>query len=502
MTRNELITLFEESQQKYSSTKSRDFLKESSQFFTPLAIAYKMIKTIDLSIIRNLDNIKILEPAAGCGILVLTSILYLIDNTEIKNIEVVAYEIDQEIFDVLNKNLKLLDSYVKDNTKINLIIKTKNKNFILDHSNQWNDKNFNGLYNIIISNPPFNKINQNSKEAIAMKDIVYGQPNIYTLFIGMCLKLLAMDGIYTVISPRNYLSGEYSKKLRNYIFTGFALSHIHSFDNRNIFKLVNQEIIISTYVNNQHQGKIKISHNGRFELQTHLNDIIYDNDTLSIIIPNSDYSISILQKFRELKYSLGDLGLKVSVGPVVQFRNQEFLSRKIYFNDFAPLLIANDIQSNNKIEYNNRINNPKRKTHNKSININSKNLVLNSNYLILRKITAKDDINTIITAVLEKDFLKHDFLGLDNNLLYFHKLYKNESLDLNECYGLYCYINSTYFEEYYLLINGTHTINVSDFDNIKLPDLETIKSMGDELISIGKFDKIMCSNIMDKFLFN
>ncbi len=502
MNKDDLIQLFENSQIQYNSTKDRKFLKETSQFFTPLATANKMLKTIDLDNVRNLNTIKVLEPSAGCGILILGLVLHIVDSIDINHIEVTAYELDKDLYQILHTNLIALKNYIERNTNINLTISIHNENFILAHSSEWCNKDYIGLYDIIISNPPFNKINQSSKEAIIMKDIVYGQPNIYTLFIGMCLKLLAGNGVYSVISPRNYLSGDYSKKLREYIFKNFTLTHIHSFDNRNIFKLVNQEIIISTYVNNQNQDQVQISYNGKFKLKTCLDDMIHNQDTFSMIIPSSSHSTSILDKFKVFENSLADLGFKISVGPVVQFRNTEFVYRAKYSGKNAPLLISNDIQKDNTIDYYTRKNNPKRKTHNKSISIDSRNILPNDNYLLLRKVTAKDDKDILVTTVLEKNFLEHHYLGLDNNLLYFHKLNRNESLSLDECYGLYCYINSTYFEEYYLLISGTHTINVSDFNNVKLPDLDIIKSMGNALIGIDKFDKETCSNLMDQFIFN
>lgn len=501
---NALIKLIEQQQTEYYQNQNKKYLKDNSQFFTPYDIALKMIETIDTERFLNNNELRILEPSAGFGILIASLINHLLNynNNIIKRIIIDAYEIEGEISEVLDKNLGLLKYILEQNYGILLEYNIIEENFILANKDEWLSENNSHKYDIIISNPPFSKINQDLEEAKIMEDIVYGQPNIYTLFIGMCLKLLDISGVYSVISPRNYLTGEYSKKLRNYIFNNFTLKHIHSFDKRNIFRLVNQEIIISTYINNQNQNKVKISHNGKFELQANFEDMIYNEDSLSIIIPNSNHSLSILNKFKKLKNRLTDLGIKVSVGPIVQFRNKALLSKEKYSDDFAPLLISSDIQENNNIAYYTRENHPKRKTHNKSIGINARNLLLNSNYLLLRKITARDDRNTIVTSVLEKDFLDHKLLGLDNNLLYFHRINEDETLTLEECYGLFCYINSKQFEEYYSLINGTHTINVSDFNNMGFPELETIIAMGKKLIDLNEFNKDTCSRIIDELLFD
>lgn len=500
MTREHLIKLFEKSQLLYSSSRDQKHLKSNSQFFTPSNIAKKMIETLDLKELKNSETIKVLEPAAGCGTLVLHLILHLIDYTNVKHIKIVAYENEAELFNILNKNLNFLKKYVQSNTDVKITITLKNSNFILDNANLWVNIQPNDLFDIIISNPPFKKVNQDSEEALVIKELVYGQPNLYVIFIAMSLKLLSSNGIYTVISPRNYLTGEYSQKIRKYVFENYSLCHIHTFDSRNIFKLVNQEIIISTFKKRKGSMPVKISYNGNFELITPFDELIYDSEKFSIIIPTSNEDLEMFKKFMNFEYTIEGLGLKISVGPVVQFRNKEYLSTDDYSNSFAPLLIGNDIQNNNTIYYFNRKNNPKRKTHNKSINIKSERMIENSNYLLFRKVTAKDDKDMIFTAVLQESLFKHNFLGLDNNLLYIHKKDRSEKLTLEEVYGLYCYFNSIFFEEYYSLINGTHTINVNDFNNIRIPSIENINIMGRKLLDSNNYSKENCSLIFSELL--
>lgn len=497
MNELELYALFKESEDKYLSTKSREYLKDNSQFFTPTSIASKMFETIDLNYINSLKSIKILEPSAGCGTLILALVLYLVKNTQVKIINIDAYEISNDLSTILKKNLLHLKKYIKDSTSITLNTRVYNDNFILKNSSKWKSTKINNGYNLIISNPPFKKINQTCEEAVCLKEIVFGQPNIYALFIALSLKLLMPNGIYIVISPRSYLVGMYNEKLRKYAFDNFTLKNLHSFDNRNIFKFTNQEIIISTFINNKGNNIINISHNGKFKYKTTLDDIIYDKNNYSLFIPKNNSDILLLSQISNFKYSLHELGINVSVGPIVQFRNEEHLSDKIYNSSFAPLLVSKDILENEIIYYQRE---NKRKTHNKSINIKAKNLIKNSNYLLLRKVTAKDDRNPIISSVLRNNYFNHGLLGLDNNLLYFHSIDPLTELSLDECYGLFCYFNSNYFNQLYSLINGNHTINISDFNNIKFPDLHSIKQMGKTLLTLNKFDKDTCTNLLSEYL--
>lgn len=496
MDREYLIKNIEDSQNSYIRSRNNKYLKDNSQFFTPSNIAEIMVGSIMNELSITDGHIRVLEPSAGCGLLLVKLILSLAETKSIKSFHVTAYEKEDSLFPILLKNMDLLNQYLSMNFNgLSITFNLIEGNFITLNSDIWSNNDHFLKYDVVIANPPYNKINQLSDEALVMKDLIYGQPNLYSLFIAMSLKMLDSNGILSVLSPRNYLTGEYSKKIRMYIFDNYSLTSLHSFDKRNIFRLVNQEVVISTFTNRKNSTNIKVSHNGNFELITTIDELILDKRDLSVITPTSLYELEVFKRFQSFRFSLSDLGLKASVGPIVQFRNDEYLSKELFSEDYAPLLIVNDIQLNNVIGYFQRQNNPKRKTHNKSISIKARSLLKNSNYILVRKITAKDDKDIIITAILEDTFFKHKYLGLDNNLLYIHKLRNDNTLARKECYGLYCYINTTLFEKYYSLINGTHTINVSDFSRLKFPSMDTLQKLGDKLIKSNIFSKEKCNEI-------
>lgn len=492
---NEIIKKFEESQIKYLNSKKKDYFKKNSQFFTPHDTACKMISTINFNNFENLTEMHILEPSAGCGILLPTLLINIFEKLpNIKLIYIDAYETDEYVANILRQNLSLLKKHV---ATLNITIKSKvmNKNFIIANKNTW-PKNSSEKYDIIISNPPYKKINQDSSEAAIMNDLVYGQPNIYTLFIAMSLKLLKTNGIYTVLSPRNYLTGEYSTLLRKFVFDNYCLTYIHSFKRGALFPNVNQEVIISTYSKSK-INDVNISFNGFSSFSVNFDDIIINNDSMAICVPKTATDIKILKDHFHLECHLVDLGFKINVGPIVQFRNEKYLSENIYSNNTAPLLIAPDIQENNIIIYEEREN--LRKTHKKSVLLDNRHLIKNSNYLLLRKVSTKNDQTLIVCAVSHKNYFKSEYLGLDNNLLYFSKL-DNTSLSLEECYGLYCFLNSSQFLSFYSIINGTHTINVTDFDKIGFPNYETIKLLGRCVIESKKYTRDNCTKLIKKYL--
>ena len=487
--------IFINSQNNYTSSKSKDDLKSSSQFFTPYDIAKKMTSTIDFSTFKNNASISILEPSSGCGILIAALIEDIIANCpNIKTIEIRAFESDSNVCEILRQNINLFKKELSKKYNINIKSTIFNKNFITFYKNIW-ITNHVKKFDIIISNPPYKKITQSSEESMIMSDFLFGQPNIYILFIALSIKLLNTDGFYCVLSPRSYLNGIYAKKLREYIFKEVSLYHIHSFGARNLFKSVYQEVFISTFKKNLNQKTLLISYNNHSSFKAKFNDLLLDKNNLNIIVPKVTEDIKNFKQFKNLKYSLEDLGYALKVGPIVQFRNTNDIRREKYNEEYAPLLIGADIQTDNTIKYYHNESNPKRKTHNKSIHYKNRLLINNSNYLVIRKITAKNNSEFIVSAVLEKNYFNHTKLGVDNNLLYICKLNHTE-LALEECYGLYGYINSKQFKSFYFMINGTHTINVNDFNNIKFPNKEQLIFIGKKLLNEKQFTEEYCTKLV------
>lgn len=485
-------------QKEYSINNSRETLQEKSQFFTPLDICKIMVS--ECSIYKYKDKrISILEPSAGFGILIFTLIEKIVSNNNIKEIYLVAFESDPIVYQKLYYNIKRLSNILEINYNIKLNYTLYNKNFILHYESSWTNDKATEKFDIIISNPPYKKINKSNLESKIMHKIIFGQPNIYQLFIAMSLNLLANNGVYVTLTPRNYLSGQYSKLLRKYIFKRFHLKSIYMFDNLKLFKSVDQEVLISSFKFKDGNNKLNIFNNNLLNIQTNINKLIIKNKDYSVILPKSEDDLELLNKFNQLDCTLSDLDIKLSVGPVVQFRNTNHLSKENFNNEYCPLLISRDIKINNKINYSDRIPSHK-KTDNKSISVKSKKVIKNENLLLLRKITSKKDNRLIIPAILEKELFKHNYIGLDNNLLYFKKI-NNKSFSKSEIYGLYCYINSSKFERYYSLINGNFTINVSDFKLLSFPSIDRLTLMGEEILNDSDFTRTKCDEIFVKYIF-
>ena len=73
--------------------------------------------------------------------------------------------------------------------------------------------------------------------------------------------------------------------------------------------------------------------------------------------------------------------------------------------------------------------------------------------------------------------------------------------EISEClvYGLYVLFNSTIYDEYYRILNGSTQVNSTEVNNMPVPELETIQEMGRKLIKIGDFSEKSCNLILEEY---
>ena len=216
---------------------------EIGQFFTSQDIAKFMASQINVD--EKLSSISILDPGTGSGILMAAAIEYIANNFNfIENISITLFENDSSVVELLLRNIKIAEEFC-NNRNINLDINLFKENFILYNKENW--INSVEQYDIVISNPPYKKIKKLSDESLVMEKIVFGQPNLYALFMALSASLLKKNGDFIFIVPRSWTSGKYFEKFREYLFKKINIQKIHLFKKRtDLFKedSVLQETII------------------------------------------------------------------------------------------------------------------------------------------------------------------------------------------------------------------------------------------------------------------
>lgn len=494
-----MIEIINENTKLYQKNTKKTDRKKKGQFFTPLNISKYMAS---MSSIRQ-KNIRILDCGAGTGILGLSLLEELLNDDLVETIEIDFYENDKDVISILNRDIEAMSKLVKESDKV-VKCNVLDKNFIVSNNDLWNDKSFEGIYDIVISNPPYKKLSKQSDESKVVLDIVYGQPNIYFIFMAMSIHLLKNNGEMIFITPRSFTSGAYFKKFREYMLKNVGISSIHIFNSRSdVFdgEEVLQEAIITRAVKNQIFENINImsTNDGNFNnketLSIPYNTVVnIECENKFILIPSTKEEVKVLNAMKMWDNNLISLGFKLKTGPVVDFRATEYLTNKYSEENIVPLLwsdsfIDNEVELlDNDDNFRYIINNDK-----------SKGLLLdNKDYLLVKRFTAKEEKRRIQVAIYDEcKFNQYNKIGIENHVNYVAKT--KGSITKEELFGLFCLFNSIIIDKYYRIVNGNTQVNATEANAIPLPNIDIIKRMGEELIKTNVLNTEKCDEIISKF---
>lgn len=184
------------------------------------------------------ERIRILDPAAGAGILLCAAIDRLVTHSQgLKRIEVVAYEVDEALADHL-RGLAAARTWAK-RRGVELRASIVSADFVLAHAAALSS--IDGFlphlrdgeaFDIVIANPPYFKLNKADPRAQAAAAVVHGQPNIYGLFMAVGAALLNDGGQFVFIVPRSFASGPYFRRFREMFFDCIRPEFVHVFGSR------------------------------------------------------------------------------------------------------------------------------------------------------------------------------------------------------------------------------------------------------------------------------
>ncbi len=443
------------------------------QFMTPSPIADFMAS---LFIPKNLRIWRLLDPGAGVGSLSSAFLEQSLKKEYFTNqLEITAYEID----DFLRERLEEIFSCYK--TLHNVSFEIKHEDFIVEAVKviKSNRKN---LYTHAILNPPYKKISSTSDHRVLLRQVGIETVNLYTAFVALALKLLEKGGQLVAIIPRSFCNGPYYEPFRNLILRQAAIHHIHLFHSRDkAFKedSVLQENIIILLERGGNQGDVTISTSTDSSFSDYesnsfnFDQIIYPEDKqLFFHIPTSNEP-NFLEQSLTYNYSLSDLSVEVSTGPVVDFRVRNHIHNMPKLGT-VPLFYPGHFVDN-LIEW------PKMNwKRSNAIDFNSateKWLYPWGFYTVVRRFSSKEEKRRINASVVNPTFFQdYEAFGFENRLNVFHIGKKGLSEDV--AYGLAAFLNSTVVDQYFRRFNGHTQVNATDLRKLKYPNISTLNALG------------------------
>ena len=482
---------------KYLEEMPKAKRKNIGQFFTSTETAQYMAS---LFVTPQKSTITVLDPGAGSGILTAAVIERLQNENHIKHISITCYETSRDVLPLLKSNL----NYLKLNSKISLDFKIVEENYITSQSDDFNQNLMANKhppkYDWIICNPPYKKIMRDAVEATSMPRVCYGAPNLYFLFTAMGLFNLDADGEMVFIIPRSWTSGAYFQHFRNYLLEVGTLKHIHLFVSRDkVFEKENvlQETIIIKVNKSNIKESIKITcsnSNSDFSNISSINvpySSVIVGDEKYVYLVTTDDELHVLQSLNKWHNTLPSLGLKMRTGITVDFRSKEYLKSEPT-NNSVPLLYSQHIK-------NGRVVFPIEKEFQYITTEKSGLIQRNKNYLLVKRFTAKEEKRRLQCGVYLSDTLpEYDRISTQNKVNFVEAV----NFDMTEklVYGLYVIFNSTIYDQYYRILNGSTQVNSTEINAMPVPPLNEIEKLGSALMVKNDLSVIACDEILGAIL--
>ncbi len=483
---------------QYIDSMPKKERKKYGQFFTSKETARFMAGLYYIS--QNKSKVRILDAGAGSGILSCALLERIEQIDSIQTVELTCYENDGNILGLLKENLQTCQANSKKDIQIQIITDNYITSQYLDFNHMIGGAPNPQKYDLVIGNPPYMKIPKDAPEAAAMPEVCYGAPNLYFIFAAMGLFNLDSDGEMVYIIPRSWTSGAYFKRFRQYFLTEGKLEHIHLFVSRNkVFDkedVLQETIIIKVKKTNKTPEKVTITSsqsNNDFDNLTSLTvpySLVVSGTDYYVYLVTDEKEVSVLERLHRFDKTLPDVGLKMKTGLTVDFRNREIL-RDDEEEGAIPLFYSQHIKQG-EVQF------PIQKEHEYVVTDQKGLMQDNRNYLFVKRFTAKEERRRLQCGVyLSKKYPQYKKISTQNKINFVDGIIT----EMSEClvYGLYVIFNSTLYDEYYRILNGSTQVNSTEINAMPVPDLECLQEMGRKLMKSKDMSENNCNMILGEY---
>lgn len=441
------------------------------QFLTPSSVARYMASLFS----EAYGPLRLLDAGAGVGSLAAAFLDRWRGENDAGPARVTAYEIDPVLLGYLETQLSNYGRKARSKG-LDLQVEIHGSDFVEEAVNRLQFRS--EPFTHVILNPPYKKINSRSRHRHLLSCVGIETVNLYSAFTALCLKLLAPGGELVAIIPRSFCNGAYYRSFRELLLTESAIRHIHLFSSRReAFKEdgVLQENVIVHLVRGVPQGDVTVS--------TSADDTFHDS--VSHVFPfeqivdpgDSERFIHVptcpeqpdIQNLSAVRFTLKELGVNVSTGPVVDFRLKEYLRPKSEPGT-VPLLYPGHFAGQTLVW-------PKDTKKPNAIRVQAETakwLYPAGWYVVVRRFSSKEERRRVVAHVAEP--LSAPAVGFENHLNVFHQGKRGLSEDLAR--GLAAFLNSTAVDEYFRRFSGHTQVNATDLRLLKYPGREALQKMG------------------------
>lgn len=499
-----MLNLAVRNTRKLIREKSKGENVRIGRYFTKKQTASLMANMFDIA---PKDEISILDPGAGTGILSAALVERICAAGGVQIIHLTCYENDPEMIPMLEKNLDRIRKKCRREFGVKLIPTVNTENFIIDRRDSYTVSLFTTTsekYDYIIANPPTELLEADSPEVLSMKNICSGATDIAYLFAAMSVFSLNEGGQMVANLPAAIATSAYCAKIRRYMFESAPLHALHLFTvaakaegampkkKKNlIMKLVKADapetIAISSSTDDGSPEKTE------FLPAVDYDFIVRDADcSLRLIASNED--LTLINKISSLPCTFESLGLKVRTGLVIESKCREQL-RDMPEEGAIPLIHPQSIKFG-QVAF------PQKGLKNQFILPASPSMAQkNRNMLVIKRVPAKTDRHHLLCGIyMATQCPRNAYISTHNKLNFIVCEDSAKEMDTPLLYGLYVALTSDVYERYYRITTASSQVNASELATLPLPEASVLRSMGQKVLMTRQLGDKVCNVVIREAL--
>lgn len=336
-----------------------------------------------------------------------------------------------------------------------------------------------GKIDVVVCNPPYRKLTTN--EIFLYRDnfspVMQNQPNLYCLFISLCLELAKESGVVSLITPMSFLSGKSFSKLRHFLLTRSQILRIGVVSERNgVFINVEQETALTllrrTQDNTIIPSNVEISviceNNGNCVI----GKSVLPQGGLTWPIPRRAEDVAILADAFASPFRIADYGYIVRIGAFVWNRDK----RPTYFTlqqtldasakHAIPLLWSRDIESGGTVQFLNHIKYDDEPAFVDISDAGHRSIVRNP-AVVLQRVTSNDQSRRLVAARVPTDITERfgGFIG-ENHVVILEADVPMPAVSTDTLVKL---LSSTPIDRNFRCISGATNVSIFELAQLPLP---------------------------------
>lgn len=341
-----------------------------------------------------------------------------------------------------------------------------------------------GTVDVVVCNPPYRKMTAEELQPLrpAYADVIEAQPNLYALFITLCVRLLRIGGYAALVTPTSFLSGQYFGRLRKFLLRNTDVAHIGMVsDRQGVFIDVEQETALTVLRRRVEDDRTYLKANvsvvsvaGRY---TNVGECMLPNAGAVWPIPRSVDDVVLLKKAALSRFRLSDYGYRVRIGAYVWNRDKrpkfESLNdaRRAKAHTAMPLMWSRDIVLGGIVRLEDK---PSYDGEHRFVDLGNKRhkSVVTSPCVVMQRVTSNDQPRRLVAAAVSPGvFEAHGgFIG-ENHIVIIEAVSEKPVLPPTKLAKL---LSARAVDRYFRCISGATNVSAFELKQLALPDPQAL----------------------------